>query len=100
MRGAVTEQGQGFRTPVRHDADDGVLVNGTGEIDESPVNESGQGRFGEVGRDPFRHVADRRAGWHSATRAIRKRDGDLTHGEKEGRVQLSALRPWDALSDS
>ena len=92
----MAEQGQGFGTPVRHDADGGVLLDWTREVHEPAVEQAGQSRVGEVRRDPGRHVEDPRAGWHAATRAIRKSDGDLTHGKNDGRAQLSALNSQDA----
>ena len=53
--------------------------SGIRQIDELAVDDAGERRLGEPRRDLVAHVADGRAGGTAATRAIRKRDGDLTH---------------------
>jgi hypothetical protein len=79
VRGAVTQQRQRFGALVRDDADGGVRVQRERQVDELAVHDGGQRRFGETRRNPLGDAANGRAGWQTATRAIRKGDCDLTH---------------------
>jgi hypothetical protein len=63
---------QRFRALVGDDADRGVAIEGMGQVDQLPVDDAGDRRFGQVRRDLFRHAAYERPGWHTAHRAVGK----------------------------
>ena len=94
MRRAVAIQRQRLRAPVGHDPDGRVTFERIRQIDQLAVDDPGERRLGEARRDPFRHVADGRAGRHTATRTIGKGDGDLTHsGIAKSVVGTGGLEP-------
>jgi hypothetical protein len=90
----MTHQRQRFGALVGHDPDRGVALERVGQVHQLAVDDGRERGLRQPRRDPFRNVADRTAGWQTATRAIRKRDGDLTHweGREVLSFQLSALR--------
>jgi hypothetical protein len=81
---------QRLGAPVGHDSDARVPLEGIGEVDKLTIDHAGQRRLGEPWRDTFGHIEDTAASGYGAAGAIRKRDGDLTHGKEcvEAHVRL------------
>ena len=64
---------------VRHDLDGGVLMERERQIDQLPVDETGQRGTGETWRDRLGDVANERTGWDLTGRSIWQCDCDLIH---------------------
>ncbi len=68
---AVPAERERLGASVGHDPDGRVPIEGIRQINQLAVHDAGERGLGEARRDLFRNVADQRAGWQVATRAIR-----------------------------
>ena len=71
-----------FRALVGHDLDGRVPVERIRQIDQPAVHDARERGQSKARRDPFRDVANARAGRHGPTGSVRKRDGDFGHAEQ------------------